>query len=523
MKTKTNNAAAKVSAPKTASAKLAAQLTVTETNPAGEPMKTTKTPPTKPQLTVAEVTAPPKRKTLQERLKTQNQVREYNPMPLDVLTSHIAPEYRAVYETMKKTNDKREAEGLPRIPYAVQIEPSPEYIYYWCDANGLNRHRDWRHALGLGAAIRDDFDPSCTHWCLTSSLAVSNGGHSGPAVALGLMHVLNRDDSWADVKNAKGEVIGNWGDVLTSRDGQTISVKSVFGTDDDPEDTVKLSAVMDDETAKSYEDYYRYYGRWRVNVILDAPDDSFLKMEDLRLNMSVLDVISRIPAMADILGEIDLRPNTLMAIIRQAWLRCSPSGLNNYGNCSIGGKLPAKTAPARFGLFIDDIQDSLATLKKAMGGVIKLPETLPEQVRNGLTKDIVLTMTLLSDANREKVCKFITSSTNFAKLTNKLIRPVGASGWTSPKTDWMISAIISMSQGASEPPTDDEIKAKPEVYRGDYWDRGLDHPTRGSLNDAYLEVAKQITDAIDDPDLLEEVKASIKNRANNAKAKAKKS
>jgi hypothetical protein len=541
MKTKTNNAAAtKVSAPKTAASKLAAQLTVTETNPAGETM-TKKTPPTKPTVLTAQqlLNAPKVRKTFATRLKEQNQRREFVPVPVPVLESHIAPEYLDLYKHMRKANDKRHAAGEMLIPFCVQVEPSPEYIYHWGCSNGLNRGRKWPHVGSLGNAMRNDFDPSCTHWCLTHALACSNGGHSGTSFAAAMFQCIDLQGNWLDVFNAKGEKIGNWGDVFKSANGKTISPWNLFESlvidtekakEKKSKEEIKeeienagyrLPAILDQSTADSYEQYYRATGQWRINVILDSPDDSFLKMEDLRLNMSILDVLNSIPAISDIIGELPIQTNMLLPVIRQGWLRSSPKGDKPYGDCSIGGKIPPKTAPARFGLFIDDIEASIDQLTVALGGKLELPKTIKTSIANQLLKEFVLAMTLAGDETRTKICKVVAGS-KLIDLATYFIRPAGSTGWKAPKTDWTLAAIYSLANGG-EIPTDDKIRAKPEAFRGDYWDRGLDHPTLGSIVDAYKHVAKDISNALNDnDDLYDEVVASIQNRINNAKAKAKK-
>jgi hypothetical protein len=540
MKTQNKSAAAKVSAPKTASAKLAAQLT-TETTPAGAPIVASKTKPAKPSVPTAQelLNTPKVRKTFATRLKEQNQRRSFVPVPVPVLESHIAPEYLDLYRHLKKVNDKRHEAGEALIPFCIQVEPSPEFIYHWGCANGLNRGRIWQHVGKLANAMRNDYDPACTHWCITRLLAVANGGHSGTAFAAAMYQLIDELGNWLDVYNKAGDKIGNWGDVFKTSQGKTISPWNLFESlvidTEKPKDKkskeeikeeienagYRLPAILDQGTADSFEYYYRTHGQWRVNVIIDAPDDSFLKMEDLRLNMSILDVLNSVPAISDIIGELPIQTNTLLPVIRQGWLRCSPKGEKPYGDCSIGGKIPPKTAPARFGLFIDDIETSIDQLTTALGGKLRLPETIKTNIANQLLKEFILAMTLAGDDTRKKICKVI-SGPKLIDLAAYFVRPAGSVSWKAPKTDWTLAAIYALANGG-EIPTDDKIKAKPESYRGDYWDRGLDHPELGSIVDAYEHIAKEISIALDDDDdLYDEVKASIQNRKNNAKAKAKK-
>jgi hypothetical protein len=533
---------------KTTAAKLAAQLanetivqpvTVTETTPSGETM-TKKTPPVKPTVpTAQQLLNPPKqRKSFATRLKEQNQRRDFIPVPVPVLESHIAPEYLDLYHTMRETNAKRFKNEEKLIPFCVQVEPSAEFMYHWANANGLNRGRKWPHVGSLGNAMRNDFDPSCTHWCLTHAMACSNGGHSGVSFPAAMYQVIDLQGNWLDVFDAKGNKVGNWGDVFKSANGKTISPWNLFeslviDTEKPKEKKSKeeikeeienagyrLPAILDADTARSYEHYYRTIGQWRINIILDSPDDSFLKMEDLRLNMSILDVLNAIPAVSDIIGELPIQTNMLLPVVRQGWLRSSPKGDKPYGDCSIGGRLAPKTAPARFGLFIDDIEASIDQLTAALGGKLELPKTIKTSIANQLLKEFILAMTLAGEDTRKKICNVI-SGPKLVDLALYFVRPEGSTGWKAPKTDWTLAAIYSLANGG-EIPTDDKIKAKPESYRGDYWDRGLDHPTLGSIVDAYKDIAKQISDALDDnDDLYDEVVASIQNRINNAKAKAK--
>lgn len=469
--------------------------------------------------TVAQDTAaPPKEKKVEKALPapsshvpTREEIlkatykRDFTPMPWEVIAKVVTPEYKAIFEHCRRTGEER----------TIMVTPTVEFLRAWIMSNGLNRARKWGHVRNLAQRMRGDdpkkigFSPSCTHFVLTIDRAVANGGHSGPAIL-------------AAFYDAREEV-GNWKGLFTDAEGNDV----------DPAKMVKDFEWIDREDVEaSYHDVLNRptekggAGGLRVSLVLNAPRESVLKMDDVRLQAKDVDYLEMLPQMTKLQEDYQIDLADLAQISNGLYKRTKPvtyetvngQKIEKFGTLSKGGRLDADGSPVRALTFLPEIIASykeLRSFSKDKKSII---------FNNGLSKvnilkDVIVAMSVLDAPARTRLAKGVCKPCEFGEsLSQRLTKPEKSTGWSRPNADWIVSVLVKFGLTGKQDLVDtfedgDWHTAK---NRAPGWDKGQPNDNDEMRDDVMMELTRKVAKITGNAQMIAnvELKAARQERAN---------
>lgn len=430
--------------------------------------------------------------------------RKFEPIGWDVIESACDPLYLPILKDAKKTG--REA--------TIMVRPTVEFLRAYIKANGLNRPRKPSHCLYLAEHMRGNSDTklgysaSCTHFVLTVDRAVANGGHSSFAIL-------------ATFYDARPET-GNWDGVLQTKDGKDLL----------PWDFMPNFSWIEGDDAQDVQEQYialaEQNGGFRVTLVLNAPRESVLKMDDIRLQASDEDYIEMLPQLVKVIEDYALPADQLKQYARGLYLRTAEpiqdekTNAWKFGTLAKGGRLAANEAPIRAITFLPMIVEALNELRSyakdkkhvkfnsALSGVLSL-------------KDAVIAMAVLSPTARKRLAKEICRSVpedgpdTFSTLLGDRLTPPAnkKAAWSKPNADFIVQSLVSYGLfGKHELPTETDSPWHEPKNRADGWDKGQPNDDDVSRGEVIAKVGKEVAKLTGNADLIEAInrKAVIEER-----------
>lgn len=430
--------------------------------------------------------------------------REFTPLNFDEIKRVVAPGYEALFQKARAQQSNPDAS-----PIVIQVLADYAFLIAYMRSNGANRSRKWNHverlALEAFRGIGPDgkpngagFDPSCTHFVVTRNGAVANGGHSAPAMILAFYHVEDiHQDMFSGVSTGF-----EW-----------------IGKDD--------TSWLPDKLL--------------VTLVLNAPPESVLKMDDVRLKASGSDYIEMLPCLQKFIEDYAVSSKELDTWCAGMHKRTEdPIDIKDpktgkqrrkFGSVAVGGRLNATESPVRVISFAPMIIESLRILRSHGGNKdIRFHNGLNPNAGNGLgLKDVLVAMAVLANNDqRERLAKAICKQSTIGEaLATRLTRPVKSSGWSKPNADWIISFLVAVGLGkrvnpiADMPDSFTDDKSQDETYRAASWDRGSTDESGQLRQTVYTDVGNEVAKMIGDPDLVKSIALKETRRTGAAKKAAK--
>ena len=432
--------------------------------------------------------------------------RKFTPMPWSGIIENVCPEYSGIVKLAQQEQENAK-DGDILIPRTVQIVPTAPFLLAWMRANGLNRARKATHVQSLATRFRSDFDPSCTHFVLTTEQAVANGGHSGPAIALAFFVADGRfDNSMEDPYSGKG-----------------YALESLIGSED-------FEWILSPDVEQGYIDSMG--DRFRLTLVLNAPHSAVLKMDDIRLSAFDSDFIEMLPCLVRTCEDWQIKSAQLAQFGNGLYKRTQEptestidgKKITKYGTLSKGGRLNAYEAPTRVVTFLPRIQESLVLLRS-----YDLSNQKDITFFNGLSeslglKDVIVAMAVSSEIGRKNIALGLCTQTEFgAELCRKLTKPANAVGWSKPNSDWIVTALVTygMNPHVSAANIPDDAWHQPK-YRAAGWDIGQSNSDDESRQSVIEYVAGKIAGLTGNDDIVTSTERKARRKREAAVRAAKK-
>jgi len=430
--------------------------------------------------------------------------REFTPLSFDAIKRVVAPGYEALFQKARSQQSNPDAP-----PVVIQVIADYEFLIAYMKSNGANRSRKWNHVERLaGEAFRGldtegkpngaGYDPSCTHFVVTRNGAVANGGHSAPAMVL----------AFFPIKDEHKEMFAG--------------VSTNF--------EINYGFVVEDVSA-----HWTPSQQLLVTLVLNAPPESVLKMDDVRLKASGSDYIEMLPCLQKFIEDYSVSSQELDTWTAGLHKRTEdPIDIEDkvtgkqrrkFGSVAVGGRLNATEAPVRVISFAPMIIESLRILRShGQGRNISFSNALNPHKGDGLgVKDMIVAMSVLANnTQRERLAKAICKPSTFGEaLGVRLTKPARnqSTGYSKPNADWIISILVAYGIGKQVTPdtfTDDKYQI--EDYRATSWDRGSTDESGQLRQSVYEEVGKEVAKMIGDPDLIKSITLKETRRKKAAKA-----
>jgi hypothetical protein len=362
-----------------------------------------------------------------------------------------------------------------------------DFIANWVKANGKNRTPVESHYSHLASEFRSEWVPSASHWVLTTESLVANGGHSGRGVALAFFPpsvefgcvgtVLELNDLPVDPESDQGQLhlddvsgryfIGEKPKLDVSEE----SVKVVF--ESQPLANPDFQRVGCDFDANKGNTPYpcvdeegTFGVRWDIpndytppeslviRLTLNAPPKACLKMDDKRLQASMMDFLEMVPSIKEFLKSIHptakkVLPETLLNLYKR--LDHTSEG---FGILAKGGRPNKADVQFWFLAFWPLIADCLKVLtrngeRKELASPPFLTVQDPKQQKGGIKLyHILVAMAVSTPEGRKRIAE-VSGETDKNK-------------WTKEQLAWRDNVIAT--SGSAQPANADQIVESLVLY-----------------------------------------------------------
>ena len=492
------------------------------------------------------------RSTTRQNILNTEDKRVLVPFDYNLITPIIRPLYADIWPTIL----------ADKIACPIEVEYTEDnhdafiaFLRGWILANGHNRDNNnapgEHHIAELIAWMRDGFSPESTNFAVSTEGAVTNGGHSGPAILRGFFP----QEAFYGLRGAPymaGDVHVKWEDA--EEEEEYFYFKGTDGLcymsilPPMPTDTVVVDGV---EVAKypelgEFDEDDRYIPGTdspEIRKYYTCPHTGQKKPQVLRITIHVFGVPSAlhrenttlVPTAETYLsmsGNIKThyaenvpkwlkgKMGNLLTMLRKRTMHSS----TGFGTVGRGGRMNGEDAPSWYLAYMPQIMDSIALLSDTQGAQTPRPLFSPAKgdADNPAYKgganilQILVAMAVSDQAGRQRIAEWVTSTgdalkknAGLKKLVD-LVRPPKSSTTGSLPTDAIVELLVLIGLGKTDPVAvfeEDYTRAKGdeveeispwlvEELRAAGWDRS-DVDTLGdgddTLSTSLVEYAKQLS------------------------------
>lgn len=411
------------------------------------------------------------RKECRNEILTAKDTRKFHPLDLTIVRGVVLEDYLDIF-------DKAVASGA-ETTVRIDLSDAKNFLHHWMRANGANRTPKDVHYNNLAKNFQNEFSSSATHWVVTTEGMVSNAGHSGVATAI----AYYPEDIFYGV-NGKPHMIDDKEVLPTSAEGKALLESEdnnnyfFVGTNEDGKQVVCYSIVPPRPEGLKKIGEYDEEGRYiqgtdspelrdpvkmQATLVINAPVNSCLKMDDVRLEADYKDFLEMVGCLRSYIKTLPINIETLASVLLSWYKRTNhkvSSESVTYGSLGKGGR-PTKADVQQWAIAaMPSLKLALQYLLNTEGKVRLFPLWTKGQFqKGGITLPYALVAMMVSDdAGKERIADLLTMNIpnndnklpeDIRKFRDKVV--VAANAESHPlNADSMVECLILYGMGVKD-------------------------------------------------------------------------
>lgn len=368
------------------------------------------------------------RKQCRDEIFECKDTRKFHPLSLDIVRKVVLPDYLPIFDKAVKSGKE--------VTVRIDLSDARDFIHAWMKANGANRTPKDVHYNHLAVNFANEFSSSATHWVLTVDGMVSNAGHSGMATAIayypedifyGISGLPHEVPSASDPKtmvtvpvdSAEGKALleaednnGYYFAAIDDKTGENLVHYSIV-----PPRPEGLRPIGQYEGEKFIEGSdspeLRDPEKMQATLVINAPANSCLKMDDVRLEASYQDFLEMVGPLRSYIKTLPISIEQLATVLLNWYKRTNhkvASESITFGSLGKGGR-PTKSDVQQWAITaIPLLKLSLQYLLNTEGKIRLFPLWTKNQFqKGGITLVYALVSMMVSDdKGRKRIAELLT-------------------------------------------------------------------------------------------------------------------
>jgi len=470
-----------------------------------------------------------RKQTRDEALHAKD-TRKFNPLDMALISGVVVEGYETLFDEAIKS--KKET------TVRIDLSDARDFLRGWMKANGANRTPKPSHYLYLCERFAEEFASSATHWVVASNGMITNAGHSG----IGFARAYYPEDIFYGIFGEPHRVDKELIEAGSEAGKALLEDPFFFASEHDGRSVIFASYVPPRPEGVAGAGEYDENGKWipgtdspekrvglQATLVVNAPPESCLKMDDVRLQADYADFLEMVGPLRAYLptlpGGLD---NATIASILLTWYKRinhkTTSDSVTYGMVGKGGR-PTKSDVQIWAIqALPQLRLCLELLMDANGKQLAAwPLWSKSKTEKGgiNTYNGLVAMMVSDDKGREKIAKLLkrTKPADLDSLPPQMAKfradviVDNKPRYSSLNADTIVEALILFGMGKTEwydiATTVEDDSPNPwqiEENRAPGWDRNEDDQLSDGIedfNEVQTAAAKSIAKILGDTSSVE--------------------